>query len=56
MSKRTFDRWKDAEEHAKDLIDEGRRIRITMKCDVPHVEEGEEYVYDEFIVHDLGAR
>lgn len=59
MSKRPkeiFSRWKYAEEQAKRLIDAGRLIRLTMLPDVAHEEDGEEYVYDEFILEDLGPR
>lgn len=49
-------RWKYAEEHAKDLIDKGHLIRVTVRPDVRHVDDGDVYIHDEFIVEDLGAR
>ncbi len=53
---KTWSRWKYAEEDAKRLIDKGRVISITMEPDVHHEDDGEDYVYDEFTVTDLGPR
>lgn len=61
----TVGRWKYAEEHAHDLIRQGKIIRITMIPDVKHVDEDdvregidppEVYVYDEFHVDVMGER
>lgn len=52
----TFPRWKYAEEEAKRLIDAGRLVTLSILPDVEHEEDGEVYVYDEFVVEDLGER
>lgn len=56
MSKRTFSRFKYAEKHARDLLRAGHLFAITMRPDAYHLEDGEDYVYDEFVVEDLGPR
>lgn len=52
-----YSRWKYAEEAAYDLIKAGHLIRLTMRPDVEHLDtDGEVYVYDDFVVEDLGPR
>lgn len=51
-----FDRFKYAEEKAHELYSSGRGFQMTVEFDVSHVEDGETYVYDVFVVEDLGPR
>lgn len=49
-----YDRFKYAEEAAHLLYRAGRLFKMTVEFDVSHVEDGETYVYDVFVVEDLG--
>lgn len=59
---RIYSRWKYAEEAAKGLLDDGHLIRLEVIPDVEHVDPpgstdpDDLYVYDDFIVTDLGPR
>lgn len=56
LSTRTFARFKYAEEYAQDLLEDGHLFRLSVRPDVEHEDDGEVYVYDEFVVEDLGPR
>jgi hypothetical protein len=49
LSKR-FSKFKYAEEFCQELTSERFPWQLTVQYDMPHVEDGEVYIYDEFVV------
>lgn len=56
MTTQTFARFKYAEEYAHKLLQDRHLFRLSVRPDVEHEDDGEVYIYDEFIVEDLGPR
>lgn len=50
MRTRSFSRFKYAEEFCQDLTHARLSWQMTVKFDTEHEEDGETYIYDEFIV------